>query len=139
MKNSLLIVLFMAALAACSNSKKEKAETTADSRIMLRADTLNVVKLADTMIIYESTCRGCAYEQSTDFSISDSLNIVELDHVETHDNNPSNMDGGSIHKNLILVPKKAGKTIIRMYKFWGKPATAKDSANFTSYTIEVKN
>lgn len=139
MKKIISVVSFLLLITACNNAKSKKQEPAPDKRIMLRADTLNVVKMTDTMVIYESTCRGCAYENSTHFAIADTLGIVELDHVETHDNSRPDMDGGSIAKYLVIVPKKTGTTTMKMYKFWEKPATAKDSANATTYTIEVKN
>ena len=49
------------------------------------------------------------------------------------------MAGGSISKDLILVPLKTGTTAFKLYKFWEQVATAKDSARFTTYTVEVKN
>lgn len=139
MKKILLAVVIISILVACNNAKKEKIPGKAEGRILLRTDTLNVVKITDTMIIYESICRGCAYEGSTEFTISDSLGIVKLDHIESHDNNPPETDGGYISTNLILVPEKPGTTTIKMYKFWEKPYTAEDSAQYTSYSIEVKN
>jgi hypothetical protein len=130
-------VLFALLTVSCNSSKKDTEKK--NNRISLRTDTLNVVKMTDTMIIYENPCRGCAYENSTNFSISESLGIVELDHIETHDNNSPEMDGGNISKNLIIVPKRTGSTIIKMYKFWEQPVTAEDSARYTTYAIEVKN
>ncbi len=109
-----------------------------DKKVSLRADTINVVKLTDTLIIYQSTCRGCEFEKSVNFAISDSLNILKLVDVITTDNNPADMDGGNISKDLILVPVKTGTTIFKLYKFWKQEKTAADSAGFTSYKIEVK-
>ena len=109
-----------------------------DSRIALWPDTLNVVKLTDTLVIYQATCRGCEFERSTNFAISDSMNIVKLENVITTDNSPDDMDGGSISKDLILVPVKPGITIMKLYKFWTMEKSAKDSARFTTYKIEVK-
>jgi hypothetical protein len=123
-------------LTSCDNKKKE---IIADKRIVLRTDTVNVIKLSDTLLIQESTCRGCAYEESTTFDISDSLGIIRLDKIITTDNNPANVDGGSISKLLVLVPLKTGKTAFKLYKFWEQPATAADSVNYSIYTIEVKN
>jgi hypothetical protein len=139
MKSVFITILIIPAVISCGSSKEEKQKNRDENYIPLRTDTLNAVHMSDTMIIFESTCRGCAYEGSTEFSISDSTGTVELDHIETHDNSRPDEDGGSISKKLIIVPNKTGRTIIKMYKFWEQPATAKDSANFTSYTIEVKN
>ncbi|MBK8311990.1 MAG: hypothetical protein IPL04_14870 [Chitinophagaceae bacterium] len=62
--------------------------------------------MTDTLVIYESTCRGCAFEGSTNFEISDSLGIIKLYDIITEDNNPSDMDGGSISKTLARSTKR---------------------------------
>ncbi len=135
MNKIFFIVLISIVAASCNNNAKD---IIADNRIALRADTINIVKLTDTLVIYESTCRGCAYERSTNFSVEDSMNIIKLVDIITTDNSPADMDGGSISKDLILVPQKTGTTIIKLYKFWKLEKTAEDSARFTSYKIEVK-
>jgi hypothetical protein len=133
--NKIFFILFASiAVISCTNNTKE----VVDNRITLRTDTINIVKLTDILVIYESTCRGCEYEKSTNFAISDSMNIIKLEDVVTTDNSPSNMDGGSINKDLILVPVKPGTTNIKVYKFWQQEKKAADSARFTSYKIEVK-
>ena len=111
-----------------------------DTKLMLRTGTINVVKFTDTLVIYESTCRGCTYEASTAFTIKDSLDIVKLLTVATVDNNSPDIDGGNINKNLILVPVKTGSTFLKMYKFWkGVPSNMSDSLPFTPYKIEILN
>lgn len=139
MKNNYFIILvFSIVLSACNTRSNFNDETKPNNWITLHSDSVNVVKLTDTLVIYSAVCRGCEYEKSTEFSISDSLGIVELKSIETIDNNPSNMDGGSINKNLIIVPRKTGQTMIKLYKFWNEPINAEDSAIFTTYIIEVK-
>ena len=139
MKKLLPIPIVLFILLSCTHSKNETVDSK-ETIVMLRADTINVVKLTDTLVIYESTCRGCAYEASTAFAIKDSLEILKLLTVETVDNNSPDMNGGSISKNLILMPVKTGSTILKMYKFWqGIPSTMTDSLPFTAYKIEVKN
>ena len=141
MKKVFFIPVIFLCLISCTNSKKEKEKeaTIEDKRISLHSDTINIVKLTDTLVIYESTCRGCAYEQSTNFGISDSLGVIKLEDVITRDSNPDNMDGGSVSKTLVLIPTKTGTTTFKLYKFWEQQHTAKDSARFTTYTVEVKN
>jgi len=140
MINKIFFILTVsAAVLSCSNNpKSDGTKDIADNRISLRTDTINIVRLTDTLVIYESTCRGCAYEASTNFAISDSMNIIKLTGIVTTDNSPANMDGGSISKDLILVPQKTGATIVKLYKFWSQEKTAADSARFSSYKIEVK-
>jgi len=138
MKKLLLSAVIIGFLWSCNNAKKE-VDSIKDTKVMLRADTVNVVKLTDTLVIYESTCRGCAYEQSTHFEIKDSLDIIKLLNIITTDNNPQDMDGGSVSKDLVLLPVKTGSTIMKLYKFWGEETRAKDSARFTVYKIEVRN
>ena len=70
------IMLVSIALVSCNNNSTKVVE---DNRIALYTDTLNVVKLTDTLVIFQATCRGCEYERSTNFAISDSMNIVKLD------------------------------------------------------------
>lgn len=129
----IMLLCVISALLICCNSNP------ADKRIVLQSDTLNVVKLTDTLMILESTCRGCEYEESTNFGISDSMNIIQLQKVITKDKSPANMDGGSISKTLVLFSTKTGKTSFKLYKFWESQPTAKDSALFTRYNIEVTN
>lgn len=138
MKSFILLIISAFFLLSCTDSKEENAAKE-DNRIALHTDTLNVVKLTDTVVIYESTCRGCAFEGSTNFEISDSLGIIKLYDIITEDNNPSDMDGGSISKTLVLVPTQTGTTTFKLYKFWKRERTAEDSARFSSYSIEVKN
>ena len=135
----LFALLFITSLVfSCTNNTSDGTKEIADNRIALRTDTINIVKLTDTLVIHEGTCRGCAYEASTNFAINDSMNIIKLADVVTTDNSPPDMDGGSISKDLILVPEKPGTTMIKLYKFWTMEKTAADSARFTSYKIEVK-
>ena len=139
MKNFLALVVIVGFFFNCINKKNKEAEQK-NTKVSLRTDTLNVVKLGDTLIIYENTCRGCAYESSTGFAIKDSFDMVKLVAVETHDNNSTDMAGGSVSKNLILVPARTGKTILKMYKFWqGVPSDMNDSLPFTPYQIEIRN
>jgi hypothetical protein len=128
-------ILVSMAVISCNNNPKD---VVTDNRIALRTDTINIVKLTDTLVIYESTCRGCAYERSTNFAISDSMNMIRLMDVITTDNSPADMDGGSINKDLVLVPVKPGTTIMKLFKFWTEEKAAADSARFVSYKIEVK-
>ena len=138
MKKICLLFLVTVTIFSCTNNTADDGtKDIPDNRIALRTDTTNTVKLADTLVIFESTCRGCAYEASTNFAISDSMHIIKLADILTTDNSPADMDGGSISKDLILVPQKIGTTIIKLYKFWTQEKTAKDSARFTSYKIEV--
>lgn len=138
MKKVLFLLLIAVTVFSCTNHTTEKSKEIADNRIALRTDTLNTVKLTDTLVIYENTCRGCAYESSTSFAISDSMDIIKLADIVTTDNSPADMDGGSISKDLVLIPQKTGITKMKLYKFWKQEKTAEDSARFTTYTIEVK-
>ena len=138
MRKIFLLPVAGAFFCCCTNAKKEVTEIK-NNKVSLRADTTNVVKLTDTLIIYESTCRGCAYEGSTRFDIVDSLKIVKLVDVITTDNSSPGMNGGSISKDLILAPQKTGTTRFKLYKFWSEKTAAEDSARFRTYAIEVQN
>lgn len=138
MKKLIVLPATLVFLICCNNANKEKNDKE-NTRIILRSDTLNVVKLTDTLVIYENACRGCAYEQSTHFDINDSLGVVKLLDVITTDNNPPDVDGGNVSKELILMPQKIGTTAFKMYKFMNQQVTATDSTRFTLYQVEVKN
>ena len=130
-----IVVIFF---IRCNDDKKNEA-LKKDKRIALRTDSINITRLTDTLVIYESTCRGCEYEGSTRFDISDSLGIIKLLDVKTYDNSPADMDGGSISKELVLIPLKIGTTSIKLYKFLSEKTTSEDSARLKTYTIEVRN
>ncbi|MFM2337086.1 MAG: hypothetical protein RL115_279 [Bacteroidota bacterium] len=134
------IILALTFIVIYSCNDKVNNNQKKDNRLYLRLDTLNVAKLTDTLVIAESTCRGCAVESSTAFAIKDSLEIIKLHTIETQDDNPVGMSGGNINKLLVLVPVKTGYTTIKMYKFWkGAPSAINDSFPFTPYKIEVQN
>lgn len=134
-----LIFAFAIALLSFRCTNKKGDSTISDKRIPLTTDTVNVVKMTDTLVIFESTCRGCAMEGSTHFDISDSMNIVKISAIRTIDNNPPDMSGGNVSKQIELVPLKTGTTTFKLYKFWDEKETADDSALAQKYTIEVRN
>jgi hypothetical protein len=136
---SITILLVSISLFGCEHLKKHFASHNGDNRIMLKRETLNVVTMKDTMIIYEGVCRGCAYENSTHFEIIDTNGIVELNRIITTDNTPKDVDGGNINKDLVIIPKKTGSTTIKLYKFSKEIPDAADSLNFSQYKIEVRN
>ena len=138
MKNKLIILFGTILLISCNNQSGEPHRTK-DKTTELQRDGITIVKLTDKLVIYESTCRGCEYEKSTRFEIMDSLNILKLQDIITTDDNPSNMDGGSISKDIIITPIKTGITILRLYKIWGANTATRDSANYKLYTVEVRN
>ncbi|HAO46016.1 MAG TPA: hypothetical protein DCQ97_03765 [Chitinophagaceae bacterium] len=127
-------------LISCNDAgNSDKKEERKNNRVSLRSDSINVVKLTDTLVIYESICRGCVYEESVRFKIADSAAVIKLLTVNTHDNSSSDMQGGNIGKELLLVPVKAGNTRMKLYKFLSPETAHEDSARSQTYTIEVKN
>lgn len=132
------LLILLIGFTACTNDKKEPAKEK-DNRIVLRTDSVNIIKLSDTMLIYESICRGCKYEGSVRFEIADSAAVVKLHAVNTHDNNHRDVQGGNVAKELVLVPVKAGSTKMKLYKFLSPETAKEDSARYQIYTIEVKN
>lgn len=137
MKTLLSIPVLLVSFSAC-NDRDKKETKEKDTRIALRADSINTVWLSDTMVIYESICRGCAYEGSTHFNISDSMDIVKLLNVITRDESSPDMQGGSVDKELELIALKPGMTSVRLYKLLSEQTAKEDSTRFTTYTIEVK-
>lgn len=123
---------------SCTNAKKEDVDAK-DKKIALRSDTINVVTTTDTLVIHESTCRGCAYEQSTNFELEDTLGIVKLLDVITTDNNDPSMNGGNISKDLIIIPLKKGFTTAKLYKHWKQGEQDTTNAILSDYQIDVRN
>lgn len=136
-KTAGLVLIAAIAIVACNN--RSSGKTSNEHRVVLARDTVNVVKLSDTLVIGESVCRGCAYEGSTRFDISDSLGLVRLLAIETQDDHPSDMSGGYIGKTLVLVPTKTGTTTFRMYKLFSPASAGVDSTHYISYTVTVQN
>jgi len=132
------IFLFSSVILVALFSCKNKAEKI-DTRFALRSDTLNTVKLSDTLVIFEGTCRGCEYENSTNFDIEDTTKNIQLLTIITIDNNSPDMSGGNVDKEIELVPTKTGKVNLKLYKFWTEEKTAEDSAKAITYQIEVIN
>ncbi len=134
-----LTLLLAAGIFLYSCKGKEKPRDPDEGRIFLHTDTVNLVAMKDTMVISESTCRGCAMEGSTAFTIVDSLGVVKHLRTETFDGNSGDVAGGNVSKTVVLVPVKPGKTTFKFYKFWeGVPETITDSIPFKLYTVEVK-
>ena len=129
-------IISLLLIASCSNKDKE---ASASNWISLRADSINTVKLGDTLVIYESICRGCAYEGSTRFDIQDSLGIIKLVDIISTDDNSSDMAGGSISQDILLKPVRTGTTTIKLYKILSPDTAKEDSAKFRTYTITIKN
>ncbi len=132
------LLILLIGFTACTNDKKEPAKTK-DNRIVLRTDSVNIITLSDTILIYESICRGCKYEGSVRFETADSAAVIKLLAVNTNDNNNSDVQGGNVGKELVLVPVKAGSTKMKLYKFLSPETAKEDSARYQTYTIEVKN
>lgn len=135
MYKTVIILTLIASLIACNSTKQ--SDSFRNIRIDLRSDTINVVKLTDTLQIWKSVCRGCADEYIPRFDISDSLNIIEWIRTETVDNNPPDVDGGSMSKFIVMKPKATGTTTLKLYQFMGHKNTVEDSANYTLYQITV--
>ncbi len=131
---AVVMLLFLVCCNSVSNKPKKE-----DHRVVLVRDTMNTVKMTDTLVIGESVCRGCAYEGSIQFDIADSLHLVKLLAIETNDDHPSDMNGGYIGKTIVLAPVKPGTTTIRLYKIYSSKTAAADSLHPASYSITVEN
>ncbi len=134
----LLIFLAPVFLVACDYIPGMRKDPY-NGMVRLQKDKTNLVKLSDKMVIFESTCRGCAFEETTRFEIYDSLGIIKLADIITTDDSPDNVAGGSISKDIILLPLKTGKTTMKLYKIWDDQTASQDSGRYVSYTIAVSN
>lgn len=142
MKKIFFLFSALIVFTSCTNNSntKEKIEKP-DTRISLQADSiLNTVKLTDTLVIFDGTCRGCTVENSTYYNISDSNNMVKFATIKTIDDNPPDMAGGSVSKEIEIVPIKAGKTVMKFYKYYqGEDNTKNDTVFVRNYLIEITN
>lgn len=125
-------------LVAGCNTGKTKTPALSSDLIIMSPLSVNTGGMDDTLVIYESVCRGCEYEESTQFVLADSMNLVRVVKTETQDHNDPDTDGGSIDKHIFLVPVKPGKTKLKLFKFNTDSRTADDSLAFTYYELEIK-
>lgn len=133
---SIVLLFFVFSCHENSNANKKKYNHFTE----LQKDSVNVVKLGDSLVIFEGTCRGCEYEESTTFEIEDPEGLMVLERVETVDYSHSNVDGGSISKTLILTSQKTGNTQLKVFKFYDpddEELKSKDALHFVSYKIKV--
>ncbi len=138
MRSFWCMLVLLIAVYSCNDGRYGKTKGK-DNRQVLHTDSINIVRLSDKLLIDESICRGCEYENSVRFSIRDSLEIVKLEKVITIDNSPPDMDGGYVSKEVMITPLNPGITTIRLYKILSSKTAKEDSARFKTYTIQVKN
>ena len=142
MKKIVFLFSSLIVITSCTNNSNNKGKNEKpDTRISLQADSIiNTVKLTDTLVIFDGTCRGCAVENSTNYTISDTGNIVKLATIKTIDNSPPDMDGGSVDKEIEIAPIKTGKTVMKFYKYYqGEDNTKNDTVFVRNYVIEITN
>jgi hypothetical protein len=132
------ILVFVLIAFSCNDTEQKKPAKASDL-IIMTPQGKNVAQMNDSLVIYETVCRGCEYEKSTHFEISDSMDLVKIIKIETLDQNSHNTKGGFIDKHIYMVPLKPGQTKIKLYKFNTETPTAQDSLSFTYYDILIKN
>ena len=98
-----------------------------------------IAKKVTSIIVDKLGVEEAEVTREASFAIADSLQLVALYNIETADNTPSDMDGGSLQKYILLVPKKTGTTKFKLYSFLEQPPTAEDSTRFTEYSINIQN
>ncbi|MCC6721674.1 MAG: hypothetical protein IT243_05685 [Bacteroidia bacterium] len=137
----LFISVSIALLCSC-NTK------TIDKRIPLKSNIENNVKLGDTLVIFASDCKGCAF--STTYSFKDSLGIIKKTNYKSYDPCPE-CDGGSYSVEIEFVALSTGKTTLKMYMETsesyevsdtldeGKKPNLADTTPVAKFNIVVKN
>lgn len=130
-------VLLVILAIGCNNNNEQESQAKQPDLVIMTPQGMNQARMNDTLVIYEMVCRGCAYEESTHFEIEDSLNLVKIVKTETIDNNPPDMDGGSIDKHIYLIPVKPGETKLKLFKFNTETPTTQDSLVYTYYKIKI--
>ena len=104
---------------------------------MFRVDTINVVKLNSSLIFAQSTCRGCANQYIPNYSIKDSLGLIQLLRINKTDENASNEVGGNADRSLEFKAIKTGKTILYVYKSYLSRDTINGKNEIYKIAIEV--
>ena len=125
--NSFIIIAF-----ACNQKQLPKKDY-----VLLRVDTINVVKLNSSLIFAQSTCRGCANQYIPNYSIKDSLGLIQLMRINNTDENSNNEVGGSADRSLEFKAIKTGKTILYVYKSYLSRDTINDKNETFKIAIEV--
>lgn len=131
------MIIFIVIASGCNDPGQKKPAKTSGLIIMTPLGK-NLAQMNDTLVIYETVCRGCEYEKSTHFEIADSMNLVQTVKTVMLDYNAPGTEGGSIDKHIYMVPVKPGHTKIKLYKFNTETPTSEDSLTFTYYDIEIK-
>jgi predicted secreted protein len=125
--NSFIIIAF-----ACNQKQLPKKDY-----VLLRVDTINVVKLNSSLMFAQSTCRGCANQYIPNYSIKDSLGLIQLMRINNTDENSNNEVGGSADRSLEFKAIKTGKTILYVYKSYLSRDTINDKNETFKIAIEV--
>ncbi|MFY8089665.1 MAG: hypothetical protein ACOVMI_00300 [Chitinophagaceae bacterium] len=125
--NSFIIIAF-----ACNQKQLPKKDY-----VLLRVDTINVVKLNSSLMFAQSTCRGCANQYIPNYSIKDSLGLIQLMRINNTDENSNNEVGGSADRSLEFKAIKTGKTILYVYKSYLSKDTINDKNETFKIAIEV--
>src|SRR5574337_1182165 len=82
------------------NNTSQKTTTKSSDLIIMSPQGKNLAQMNDSLVIYETVCRGCEYEKSTHFEISDSMNLVKIVKIETLDHNSPGTEGGFMDKHI---------------------------------------
>ncbi len=136
MKRLFLFPLLAIMLIACESDIEKRYK----NMVSLRQDTLNVVHLNDSLVVYSGICRGCEYQFTVEFSAHDTAGIISFVELQTIDDNPPDMAGGSLYKNLIFAPQQEGNTLLNVYRFLNPRdsiLTMEDSAMVQTYSIKI--
>lgn len=135
MLRSAAFILFF---AGCYTKSPENEKQEKNSMLELIPGKLNEATMADTLFVSASSCRGCAPEYTPQYELTDSMSVVSLHSVEVVDNNPPDMDGGSLENRIVMLPLKTGSTIIKLYSFMTGDSARQDSSQYTAYQIRIQ-
>ncbi len=131
-------IIILAAVAGFLSSCNDKTGAAQNNYKSLSATKINTVGMLDTMVIHEKLCRGCPAENTTDFDIRDTGNVVELFSIKTTDDHSGKEDSNHISKEIILIPLKKGSTTFKFFKTAPGISQSPGAPAFTAYKVEVK-
>jgi hypothetical protein len=136
---SLFIIIFACyTLLSCKNQETIKHDKV--NGITLQSDSLNIVKLTDSLVIYETLCGGCNDDtMRASFDIQDSEGLLKAQEERTVSDRRPGKEDNPVLKTFILVPLNTGSTKLSVSKYWHQPGATEDSESHKEYLIEIRN
>ena len=134
-KTWLFTICAISLAVSCKNQSATEKKT--GKRVVLRRFFVNTAGMYDTLVISQTTCRGCGYEQLTDMKVEDNLGLIKAETIESYDWRRSNGNGIEVRRDLLLLPVKTGdSTTLMFYRYYDDSHIARDTM---AYLVTIQN